>query len=138
MAQTPLFGSHKWNIISFSTTLQMTWPNSGMVFSIQIKNAGNGGNGEKLPVAWTQFITELYERFDTDTNHLGRLTKLNKLGTVEDFIAAFEHLAFRTEGMTDAFFGECFICGLKEEIWAHFLMARHTQQNDNLMNGCQN
>jgi hypothetical protein len=28
----------------------MTWPNSGMVFSISIKNDGNGGNGEKLPV----------------------------------------------------------------------------------------
>jgi hypothetical protein len=31
---TPLVGSPKWNIISLSTTLQMTWPNSGMVFSI--------------------------------------------------------------------------------------------------------
>jgi hypothetical protein len=30
----PTVGSHKWNIISLSTTLQMTWPNSSMVFSI--------------------------------------------------------------------------------------------------------
>jgi hypothetical protein len=45
-------------------------------------------------IAWTQFVTELYERFDTDTNHLGCLTKLKQSGTVEDFIAAFEHLAF--------------------------------------------
>jgi hypothetical protein len=30
----PLVGSPKWNIISLSTTLQMTWPNSSMVFSI--------------------------------------------------------------------------------------------------------
>jgi hypothetical protein len=75
-------------------------------------------------IAWTQFVTELYECFDMDTNHLGCLTKLKQSGTVEDFIAAFEHLAFRTEGMTDAFFQEYFISGLKEEIRAHFLMAR--------------
>jgi hypothetical protein len=55
-------------------------------------------------IAWTQFVIELYERFDMDTNHLGHLTKLKQFGTVEDFIAAFERLAFRTEGMTDAFF----------------------------------
>jgi hypothetical protein len=77
-------------------------------------------------IAWTQFVTELYERFDTDTNHLGRLTKLKQSGTVEDFIAAFEHLDFQTEGMTDAFFRECFFSGLKEEIRAHVLMARPT------------
>jgi hypothetical protein len=75
-------------------------------------------------IAWTQFVTELYERFDTDTNHLGCLTKLKQSGTVEDFIAAFERLTFRTEGMTETFFRECFISGLKEEIRAHVLMAR--------------
>jgi hypothetical protein len=41
-------------------------------------------------------VTELYECFDTDTNHLGHLIKLKQSGTVEDFIAAFERLAFRT------------------------------------------
>jgi hypothetical protein len=75
-------------------------------------------------IAWTQFVAELYERFDTDTNHLGHLTKLKQSGTVEDFIASFERLAFRTEGMSDAFFRECFISGLKDEIRAHVLMAR--------------
>jgi hypothetical protein len=73
-------------------------------------------------IAWTQFVTELYQRFNTDTNHLGHLTKLKQSGIVEDFIAAFEHMAFRTKGMTDAFFRECFINGLKEEIRAHVLM----------------
>ena len=44
-----------------------------------------------------------------------------------DFIFAFDHLDFRTEGMSDAFFRECFISGLKDEICAHVLMARpHT------------
>jgi hypothetical protein len=43
-------------------------------------------------IAWTQFVTELYECFETDTNHLGHLTKLKQSGTVEDFIASFEHL----------------------------------------------
>jgi hypothetical protein len=55
-------------------------------------------------IAWTQFVVEFYECFDTNTNHLGCLTKLKQSGTVEDFIAAFERLAFRTEGMSDAFF----------------------------------
>jgi hypothetical protein len=68
-------------------------------------------------------VTDLYERFDTDTNHLGCLTKLKQSGTIEDFIATFECLDFRTEGMTDAFFRECFISGLEEEIQAHLLMA---------------
>jgi hypothetical protein len=61
-------------------------------------------NSRQGYIAWTQFVAELYECFDTDTNHLGHLTKLKQLGTVEDFIAAFERLAFRTEGMSDAFF----------------------------------
>ena len=69
-------------------------------------------------------MAELYERFDTDTNHLSYLKKLKQSGTVEDFIATFELLDFRTEGMTDAFFREYFISGLKEEIRAHVLMAR--------------
>jgi hypothetical protein len=67
-------------------------------------------------VAWTQFVAEIYECFDTDTNHLGRLTKLKQSGTVEDFIASFERLDFCTEGMSDAFFREFFISGLKDEI----------------------
>jgi hypothetical protein len=49
-------------------------------------------------------VAELYEHFDTDTNHLGHLTKLKQSGTVEDFIASFERLDFHTEGMSDAFF----------------------------------
>jgi hypothetical protein len=55
-------------------------------------------------IAWTQFVTELYEWFDTDTNHLCCLKKLKQSGIVEDVIDAFEHLNFRIEGMTDAFF----------------------------------
>jgi hypothetical protein len=81
-------------------------------------------NSRQGYIAWTQFVAELYECFDTDTNHLGCLTKLKQLGTVEDFIATFECLDFRTEGMSDAFFRECFISGLKDEIRAHVLMAR--------------
>jgi hypothetical protein len=81
-------------------------------------------NSRKGYIAWTHFVAEIYERFDTDTNHLGRLTKLKKSGTMEDFIAAFECLAFRTEGMFDAFFRECFINDFKDEIRAHVLMAQ--------------
>jgi hypothetical protein len=103
----------------------MTWPNSGLHLDQERwqwwqwrKNSRQGY------IAWTQFVAELYERFDTDTNPLGRLTKLKQLGTMEYFIAAFERLTFRTEGMSDAFFQECFISGLKDEIQAHVLMAR--------------
>jgi hypothetical protein len=81
-------------------------------------------NSRQGYVAWTHFLAELYECFDTDTNHLGRLKKLKQSGTMEDFIATFERLAFHTEGMPDAFFRECFISGLKDAIRAHVLMAR--------------
>jgi hypothetical protein len=81
-------------------------------------------NSRQGYIAWTHFVAELYERFDTDTNHLGRLTKLKQSGAVEDFIVVFERLAFRTEGMADAFFRECFISDLKDEIQAHVLMAQ--------------
>jgi hypothetical protein len=37
-------------------------------------------------VGWTQFVIEIYECFDIDTNHLGHLTKLKQSGTMEDFI----------------------------------------------------
>jgi hypothetical protein len=51
--------------------------------------------------AWTHFVAEIYERFDTDTNHLGRLTKLKQYVTVEDFISSFERLDFHTEGTSN-------------------------------------
>jgi hypothetical protein len=75
-------------------------------------------------VAWTLFVADLYERFDTDTHYLDCLTKLKQSSIVEDFISAFEHLSFRTEGMSDSFFRECFISGLKAEVRAQVLMAR--------------
>jgi hypothetical protein len=61
-------------------------------------------------IAWTHFVAEIYERFDTDTNtnHLGRLTKLKQSRIVEDFIASFERLAFWKEGMSNAFFSRMF------------------------------
>jgi hypothetical protein len=48
---------------------------------------------------------------------------LKQSGTVEDFIATLERLDFHMEGMSDAFFQECFISGLKDEIYSHVLMA---------------
>jgi hypothetical protein len=75
-------------------------------------------------IAWTHFVAEIYELFETNTNHLGRLTKLKQAVTMEDFIVSFECLAFRTDGMSDAFFRDCFISGLKNEIHTHVLMAQ--------------
>jgi len=74
-------------------------------------------------VSWTQFVSDLYDLFDTDTHHLGHLTKLKQTSLVEEFIASFEQLDFRTESMTCDFFRECFISGHKDEIHAHVLMA---------------
>jgi hypothetical protein len=53
-------------------------------------------------------VAEIYELFDTDTNHLGCLTKLKQSRTMEYFIATFDCLAFRIEGMSDAFFQRMF------------------------------
>jgi hypothetical protein len=75
-------------------------------------------------IAWTHIVAKIYGCFDTDTNHLVCLKNLKQLGTMEDFIVSFECLDFRTEGMSDAFFRECFISSLKNEIRAHVLMAR--------------
>jgi hypothetical protein len=47
-------------------------------------------NSHQRYVAWTQFLADLYERFHTETNHLGHLIKLKQYGTVEEFIAFFE------------------------------------------------
>jgi hypothetical protein len=56
-------------------------------------------NTHQWYVSWTQFVVELYERFDTNNHYLGHFTKLKQSGTLEDFISAFEHLDFRMEGM---------------------------------------
>jgi hypothetical protein len=65
-------------------------------------------------VAWTQFIVEIYEHFDTHNHHLGRLTKMKQYGTMEYIIDSFEHLDLHMEGMSDDFLGECFISGLRD------------------------
>jgi hypothetical protein len=69
-------------------------------------------------------VAELYERFDTDTNHLGHLKNLKQFATVEDFIDAFERLDFHTKSISDVCFRECFINGLMDEIRAHVIMAQ--------------
>ena len=69
-------------------------------------------------MSWTQFVADIYDCFDTDTHHLGHFTKLKHSSIVEYFISTFEHLAFKMEGMSNAFFRECFISGLKDEILA--------------------
>jgi hypothetical protein len=52
------------------------------------------------------------------------LTKLKQSSTLEDFISVFEKLDFHTERMSDDFFWEYFISGIKDEIHDHALMAR--------------
>lgn len=53
---------------------------------------------------------------------MGRLTELRQTGTVDEYITAFEALAFRTWGLSDVFYTECFISGLKEAIKSKVLL----------------
>jgi hypothetical protein len=80
MARIPQDGSLKWNIIFLCMELLMSWKkiHYGVLYLDPEcwqwwkwhKNACQGY------VSWTQFVAEIYECFDTDTHHLGRLTKL--------------------------------------------------------------
>ena len=71
---------------------------------------------------WAQFTKSLRDRFEQEDSFLGRLTKLRQTGTVDEYIIAFEALAFRTWGLTDVFYTECFISSLKEAIKAQVLL----------------
>jgi hypothetical protein len=73
-------------------------------------------NSHRGYIACTQFVADLYECFDTNTHHLGCLTKLKQSGIVEEYIIAFEQLNFQTNGMFDTFFEECLISVLKDDI----------------------
>jgi len=52
---------------------------------------------------WDAFKKSLIERFNHESTFLGRLTKLRQTGTMDEYITAFEALAFRTRGLQDAF-----------------------------------
>jgi len=71
---------------------------------------------------WAQFTKALRARFEQEDSFLGRLTKLRQTGTVDEYITAFEALAFRTKSLTDEFYMECFISCLKEAIKAQVLL----------------
>eukprot|EP00253_Pinus_taeda_P028424 PITA_28424 len=71
---------------------------------------------------WNEFTKDLQYCFDQESSFLGRLTKLRQTDTVEEYITAFESLAFHTWGLSDAFYMECFISSLKEAIKAQVLL----------------
>jgi len=64
----------------------------------------------------------LYTQFECDTRHLGHLKKLYQTNTIMDHITTFERLEIHTEVLSNSFFKECFISGLKEVIRAHVMM----------------
>eukprot|EP00253_Pinus_taeda_P027980 PITA_27980 len=70
-------------------------------------------------LTWDKFKKSLTDRFDQESSFLGRLTKLRQTGIVDEYITTFEAFAFRTRGLSDVFYTECFISGLKEAIKAH-------------------
>ena len=57
-----------------------------------------------------------------ESSFLVHLTKVRQTGTVDEYITAFEALAFRTWGLSDVFYMECFINSLKEAIKAQVLL----------------
>jgi hypothetical protein len=71
---------------------------------------------------WNMFTKAVFARFDRESRYLGHLTKMKQIRSITDFIETFEQLAIRTEGLSDEFYLECFISGLKEEIRAHVCM----------------
>ena len=75
---------------------------------------------------WTMFTKAVCARFDRESHFWGRLTKLQQTGLVVEFISTFEQLAIRTEGLSNAFYLECFINGLKEAIQDHVSLHHPT------------
>ena len=73
-------------------------------------------------MTWQIFWKALSDRFEHESHFLGHLTKLKQIGTVQEYIKAFEALAFRTGGLVDEFYLDCFISCLKEAIQAHVWM----------------
>eukprot|EP00253_Pinus_taeda_P028551 PITA_28551 len=70
-------------------------------------------------LTWDKFKKALTDCFDPESSFLGRLTKLRQTDTVDEYITAFEALAFCTRGLSDVFYTKCFINSLKEAIKAH-------------------
>jgi hypothetical protein len=68
------------------------------------------------------FTKAVCARFDRESHFLGRLTKLKQTGSVTDFITTFEQLAIHTKGLSDDFYLESFINGLKDSFKAHVCM----------------
>ena len=68
---------------------------------------GNGGNGINVALDLLRLGPNSPKLFKTTLtrNHLflGRLTKLRQTSTVDEYITAFEALAFRTWGLSDVF-----------------------------------
>lgn len=65
---------------------------------------------------WNMFSKSIFDRFDWESNFLDCLIKLQKIGIVKEYIAAFEKLATKTDGLGDEFYLKYFISGLKEAI----------------------
>eukprot|EP00253_Pinus_taeda_P036727 PITA_36727 len=79
------------------------------------------------PSAWLAQMEQYFElnRLEDDWTKIRVatiLTKLRQTGTVDEYITAFEALAFRTQHLSDEFYTECFISGLKEAIKAQVLL----------------
>jgi hypothetical protein len=73
-------------------------------------------------IAWSQFVKVIHACRERDTHYLRRLTKLHQISSIAHFTSTFKQLAIHTENLTDSFYKECFISGLKEDIRAQVRM----------------
>jgi hypothetical protein len=80
---------------------------------------------------WSMFTKAVCARFGRRSHFLGKLTKLRQIGSLSKFIITFEQLAIRTEGLSDEFYLDFFISGLKEAIRAHVSMHHPTIHHNN-------
>jgi hypothetical protein len=53
------------------------------------------------PPNWNMFSKAVCDCFDSESQFLGRLTKLRQTGSITYFIMKFEQLAIRTKGLSD-------------------------------------
>ncbi|KAL5701100.1 hypothetical protein ACHQM5_026475 [Ranunculus cassubicifolius] len=83
---------------------------------------------EKLQ--WSEFTEKLKFRFyeDTSENVVAEFNRLSQTSSVQQYLDRFEELyplmLLRNKGLTESFFVDCFIGGLKEEIRHTVLMFK--------------
>jgi hypothetical protein len=75
-------------------------------------------------LSWQKFTQDLILRFGPGVfdSPIGQLTKLRQVNDVKEYQEQFEALMARARGLTEEFFVECFISGLKDVVRSQVVM----------------